>query len=208
MPYELQKWLRFITPAIIAVGATWLFGRITGLWEFAFPANFEEWAKSLWGLFLGLIYYVTPARELSNRPYFSKVIENLRVNLLRIAEVQDNPGFFTWEKLRPIFWNLVDNDKSLTKKTSQAYFNGYLWTSVADCRAICLIFFVFSLGVAATGNESAPIAAGAFLIIASMTLWFSKLLTKRHVSIGNEQLEIIAQFYRERLRDQVNAITA
>jgi hypothetical protein len=208
MSSDLQKFLRFITPAVIILAATWLLGKLTGLWDFALPSNLEEWSKSLWGLLLGFLYYVTPTRNIFNKPYFDRVSENIRSNLLKIAGVHDNPGFYTWEKLKPIFWHFVDNDKSLTKKASQAYFNGYFWTSVADCRAIFLIFFVLSFGIIAAGNYRGILSAGVFLAIAIVSLWFSKLLTQRHIAIGDEQLEVIAHFYRKELKDQVDAITA
>jgi hypothetical protein len=208
MSRTVQKWLRFITPAFLVLAGWWLLGRATGLWEFTFPTKPEEASKSLLALILGALYYVLPFRKISNKPYFDQVTENLRLGLLRAAGLPDDPLIFSWKNLRPIFWPLVDNDKSLDKKSSLALFNGYLWTTVADCRAISIIFVIFSLGIAAAGIDKGIVSAVIFGAIGLLTYPFSKKLTAMHKGIGDEQIEIIAFHYSEKLREQLNAVRA
>ena len=185
-----------------------MLGQATGLWDFNFPSNLEEASKSLWALILGALYYALPFRNIANKPYFDQVSENLRQGLIKAAQIPDDPIVYSWAKVRPIFWPLVDNDKSLEKKAALALFNGYLWTTVADCRAISIVFLIFSLGIAAAGIDKGIVAAAIFSVIALLTYPLSKRLTELHMGIGNEQVEIIELHYAEQLRAKLSAIRA
>src|SRR6202030_140791 len=125
--------------------------------------------------------------------------ENLRSKMVQASGLNDNARIFTWNSLRGIFFRYVDIDKSLSKKASLAYFNGFIWTFCADVRAIALTFAICVAPFAWFGVPGALAAAGLFLVIALMTFLASRSVTRRHMAIGDEQIEIIEHFYRDEL---------
>jgi hypothetical protein len=114
--------------------------------------------------------------------------------------------------MRPIFYGFVDNDASLKHQSTLAYWNGALWTSCADLRAIsciaCVITVVMMLAANIAGDTKFDnVRATYFFLFAVSTflisIWFSKLTTRRHIDIGTEQCEFILVQYRSKLRDKL-----
>ena len=162
-------------------------------------------------MIIGVIYYAFEFRDVANRRYFDQVSENIRKGLLQEAGVADDPELYTWQRLRGIFYGLVDGDESLKTKAKLAYFNGLWWTTVADVRALSGMFFLFSLGVATTvfvafGQWRPFLSPAFFAALYLISFPLSALLTNRHKRIGSEQIEIIGHKYRGALQGQLNTI--
>lgn len=207
MKLNKLKWLRLLSPAVIIYSFMALVGYLTRLWELPLPENPEEWAKTIPALILSILYYISGLRNWANRYWFKKVNENIRVRLVTISGMEDDPMKFSWKALKPVFYYLVDNDKSLTKKSELAYFNGWLWTTVADFRALSAIFtaistvLMFGFGIAGT-----QVAIFVFLFFFAVSLLGSYILTKFHKEIGNEQIEIIELNHKEDLSNKLETI--
>jgi hypothetical protein len=188
-----------------------LFGWITGMLK---PIEFGTKGATLWYLIafiLGFLYFIFPFREASNKRYFDQVSENIRRELIRIAAVPDDPGRYTWEAVRGIFYSIVDNDQSLSTKSKLAYANGYAWTTVADIRALAAIFallsilyFVLAFIVVGFNDGLWAIILFSFLYLVSFPV--SAALTSRHQRIGNEQIEIIEHNHLPELHTKLKAI--
>lgn len=203
MNQSTLKWLRLITPGIIILVFSLLLGNATGLWTFALPSSIAELKKSLIIIVIGGIYYMLPIRKWFNKKYFNEVTENLRSGLVQISGLRDDQDALSWRSIRGIFFHLVDNDKSLSIKSNQAYFNGYVWTTIADIRAFSLLFSIFSIFIAAIFQVSGYFSAALFFTIFLLSFAGSKAVTKRHMEIGDEQLEIIEYFYKDSLKEKM-----
>jgi hypothetical protein len=107
--------------------------------ELAFPKQYEDVIKSILALALGYIYSISYLRETSNERYFEAVNKNL-VDLLTRPFAGDPtvPKGLSWNQVRHVFYHFIDKDASLGHQKGLAYWNGALWTSSADLRAIGL----------------------------------------------------------------------
>ena len=206
MSQAILKWLRLVTPGLIILVMWGVLGRATDLWGFYWPDDPKKAVASLGPLILGAIYYTTPLRNWSNQAFFKDVTETLRRRLVEISGESDDPNIYSWKRLRGIFFTLIDSDKSLEVKTSQAYFNGYIWTTLADLRVLAALMVIPSLILGFLGLSSAWFAAAGFVILALLTISASFAVTKIHKSIGEQQIEIIEHNHLGTLREKLEGV--
>lgn len=192
--------LRFVTPPFILIVFVWLVGVLTDLWDAPYPKSFKEFSQSWPYLVLGVFYYVLPFRNWANARHFGRVTENLRSRMVQISKLEDDKKLYSWQQVRGFFFHLVDNDKSLTIKSKSAYFNGYLWTSVADFRVFSYAFAVFTAASYFLNFQDTYSAPMIFLALALVSHVISTRITDRHISIGNAQLEIIELLYSNKVK--------
>ena len=205
MPIETLKLIRFIAPPVIILAFASTLGAYLGAWEIAIPTSKDDMLFSLNVLIPGLIYYCTPIRSRINQRFFDMVSENLCEGLIRISQLPPNPKF-SWKNLRGIFFSFVDSDPSLKTKAKLAYANGAAWTTLADIRAISFWFMVISVLFCYLGEIKGLFAAATCLIIIGVSYFGSLQITKRHMDIGNEQLEIIQLNHQAVLRQKMAAL--
>ena len=206
MSQAILKWLRLATPGLILLILGGLLGSVTGLWGLYWPNEPKEAVASLGVLIIGAIYYVTPLRHWSNQKFFTDVTETLRRRMVQIAGENDDPSLYSWKRLRGIFFSIIDNDKSLAIKASQAYFNGYIWTTLADLRVLAALMTIPSVALALLGQTGAWLAAGGFVGLALVTIPASFAVTKTHKTIGEQQIEIIEHNHLNKLREKLRGI--
>jgi hypothetical protein len=208
MSQSTLKWLRLATPGLIILGFYAILGRLTGLSVVSLPQNLKDALLSASVLIPAGVYYLLPFRTWANRRYFDAVSENLRSNMVRASGLPDKPVTYSWEALRGIFYHLVDNDQSLTKKASLAYFNGFIWTTCADIRVIAYTYVIIAAFLSWIGVEGSMLAVVIFAAIAVASYLASAIATRRHKLIGHEQLEIIQIYHRDELRKSLREIRA
>ena len=202
------KQLRFITPGVIIVLFFALFSLVTGIFSVSSLTKIQVPIISIVVFGFGLLYYITPFREASNQQYFDEVNQNLVDGLLRIAGLDNSEGRYKWSDVRRIFYPIVDKDKSLEKKSARLFQNGYAWTTAADARVISAFFALgswlyFCVKYVISGFNSGIWATLMFVVIYLITVPISRFLTDRHKKLGDEQLEIIEQYYRDELRNEL-----
>ena len=104
----LKIW-RFIIPAVLVLLFTKLLGLITGWWITTLP-DFSKAQYSPVVLVPAALYYITPFRQWINAPHHARIIEKLRSGLVKISKYPDRPDKYTWQNLKPLFFNLIDQD--------------------------------------------------------------------------------------------------
>ena len=199
MTLDRLKDLRFYTPGIISIVFSALLGWITKLWEITIPDSLGDLKLAPPAVACALLYYLTPLRAWCNQVFADDVNENIRSKLVSISGLQDDPDVFMWKKLRRVFYDLVDNDESLKVLASQAYSNGFLWTLFADIRTLALVFVFISLFFCLFALNEALFAASIFALIVLISLIASAISTRRHMEIGNEQIETIKLKHKPKL---------
>jgi hypothetical protein len=200
MTKDTLKHLRNITPGIIVTVYFVVLGQITGLWNFPVP-KLSDLDKTPIPIIIGYLYYISPLRDRINSVHHKYIIELLRSKLVAISDYPDNPNLYTWSVVKSIFYNLVDNDKSLSIIAGSAYNNGYIWTTFADltvlslCFAfVCVVMFYFDV-------NSAMIAFVTFILWSLICHVGSIVTTKKQIAIGDEQLAVIKTMYADKVRE-------
>jgi hypothetical protein len=109
--------------------------------------------------------------------------------------------------VKSIFYNLIDNDKSLTIIAGSAYDNGYIWTTFADLTVlslgfsfVCVVMFYFDV-------NSAMIAFVTFLLWSLVCHFGSIVTTKKQAAIGDQQLAVIKTLYADKVREFFDGLT-
>ena len=179
-----------------------MLGRFTGDWEVKTSLAPEEVGKTIAIVVFGLLYYVLPLRNWANRRNYNAVHSNITHALIEIGSDGEDPDKSSWQKIKPLFYKLVNADSSLTIQSKRAMFNGLLWTSIADARAISIIFTIISI-IYHFVFESLGALMGVlvFSAISAVTWPISWVLTDMHKRIGEEQIEIIRSFYSSEVKE-------
>lgn len=208
--------VRFLVPGCLLYVLLVAVCAATNWCSLALPTNWEELSKLTLAVALAFLYNSVRLRERMNESFFKAVNQNLVDKLT--APFAANPMVprpLQWRHVRPVFYSIIDGDPSLTHQASRAYFNGALWTSAADLRVISLIGILVFVGVLFLGNLFPGLTfpygkvVGAILVcifLAGISFPISAAITRRHIEIGNEQVEFILAKYRENLRQQLTQI--
>ncbi|MCA1526816.1 hypothetical protein [Bradyrhizobium yuanmingense] len=205
MPLSLLKLVRFIVPAALILVYAKLLGWMTDLWTTTLP-DFEKAAYLPVVVTPAVLYYITPFREWTNAYHHKRITDRLREGLVKITGYPDRKDCYTWEKLRPLFFSLVDSDESLKQKANLAYANGAIWTSFADSTILALLFFLISMLLFYLKIDEAFPAGMIFLLIAVFSFFGSVACTSRQINIGAEQLEIIDFKHKADVEKRLNAL--
>jgi hypothetical protein len=120
MAIGLLKLARFVVPAVLILIFAKLLGVLTGWWTTTLP-DFEKSPYLPTVVIPATLYYITPLRRWTNAPHHERVTERLRAGLVQLTGYPDLKDKYTWKKLRPLFFNLVDQDESLKHKSKLAF---------------------------------------------------------------------------------------
>ena len=179
-----------------------MLGSFTGDWKVQTSLAPDEVGKTASAVILGFLYYVLPLRDWANRRNYDAVNSNITRALIEIGGNGGNPSKSSWQQIKPLFYKLVNADDSLTNQSRRAMFNGLLWTSSADARAISVIFTIISVTYHfAFDSQGALMGVLVFSAIAVVTWPISWRLTEIHKRIGDDQVEIIRSFHSREVRD-------
>lgn len=158
---------------------------------------------------LGVLYYLLNARERLWRPYLERVRNNIKDKLISPFLGQLNKEQIAYLKqdrrLINIFYHFIDSDSSLTEKAKSVRFNGLIWTSTIDLTIISvlgalgfLIKFILEI------TQYNLVMAESLAALALISFVLIQLSTKRHLTLSNDQLEMICQNHRVELDRMIN----
>jgi hypothetical protein len=195
--------VRFVVPAALILLFAKLLGFLTGWWTTTLP-DFEKSQYLPSVIIPAVIYYITPLRRWTNAPHHRRVTERLRSGMVQISGYPDQETKYTWKKMRPLFFDLVDRDESLKQKSNLAFANGAIWTSFADSTILAILFFLASMLLYWLRVEGAGVAGLLFLLIAAVSFAGSWVSTSKQIDIGAEQLEVIEYKYKSEVEKRLN----
>lgn len=214
MSKEMLKRLRLIIPGIIIMlyillGLTKTKDELMNISQL-----FEsfKWSDLLYiALFfiLGALYYALNARWFVWKHYNKIVQDNIKDTILN--ECTLNLSAKQWYNLKKenalmiIFYNFIDNDKSLTDQANDVRFNGLIWSTFFDITILSASAgFIYSfLFLVTTRSHYIYISVASFWLF-FFALAFSSILTYRHLAKSNQQLEVIKQKYKGDINIKIN----
>lgn len=191
-------WLRALVPgALVLLASTpFLPSFQTRIWQQL--SSVKEIGDFVPAVVLGAAYNILGLRRYVQRPTAARIGRNINDRLLAAcaanAEIAGAANsLIARGALSAVFYELVDNDKTLSEKAKRVRFNGLLWSSVADVITIGTLSVV-GYCIAALVTGLAVFVAAMFLasavVILSVSL-FMPLVVRRHLALSNEQLDFI-----------------
>jgi hypothetical protein len=207
MGHETLAVLRFVTPGLIILIAYSMAGNVTGLWTFQFEWSIDAAYKSVPGLVAAMAYYVVPLRTWSNAPFMDRINEHVRSKVVAIGGISDDLIRFPWPRVSPTFYRLIDSDESLGKKSSLVRLNGYILSTVADVRAVAVVLALLCVPSTVEFGARASLSILTLLVLAALTWPVSYFLTKRHIQLADEQLEVMQQNHSDAIRASLGRLT-
>lgn len=207
MDQKTLKLWRLVVPCLLFTIFAWPVGKYLPRLNELGPIDTPWFKGSLLAIILGLLYSMTPLRMWANQGYHLKVNRNISSELWEIAK----PGVpmdtkWDWARSRRVFYKIVDSDPTLIAKTQNVMANGFLWTTAADLRAISFVSAMSYALLWLTLGEAHGVKA--WFIGASACFFVSFLLsdhlTKKHVSLSNEQLEHMSMYHQGDLSQKID----
>ena len=157
----------------------------------------------------GSIYYILNLRKFTIAKPIEEINNNIKNKLIGFCEhckiSSDNCTLKKDKTLMHIFYNLIDNDPSLTQKSKSVMLNGLVLSTVADIIIITIGFTpTYLFAFAFTNKIHFVLAAGITLVITILTwLVFLPKATNSHLSLSNDQLDFIKVHYAEKVRNKL-----
>lgn len=193
---------RLIVPGILIILFWTILGNMTGDWKFELPETPKDIGNMIPAIIAAIVYRTTPLRNWANQKNHNAVNTNIRTSLTEIGEGDPNSDKAGWKNIKGLFYRIIDSDESLKVQAKRAYFNGLLWTSVADLKAISIIYAVLSIAYHFSfSSQGALLSAGLFSLVALGTWPLSWKITAQHIQIGDEQLDRIRNFHSSQVKD-------
>ncbi len=213
MEQNTLKKLRLLIPGIIGVIiGTYYYFIITG--QSFDKIEFEEYSIPLLiAIAFGTLFYLTDIRFLITNFSHKKIDLNIKNHMIKLytKSLTDEQKQFLYKnnRLKSVFYNIIDNDESLKKKQTNVYFNGLIWTSTADLVLISFIFaLVFLVSIMIFKEVADPLLMGGFILIliSLISLVAHVLAFLKHIKLSNEQIEYIETHHINRVDEIIDGM--
>lgn len=163
----------------------------------------------LLSVIVGSIYYQINLQHLVTRPSHSFITKNIRKGLISISGLSltglQKKKIKKERKYMHVFYNLLDKDESLKRKTANVYFNGIFWTSTADSFLINTVFYIL-YKYKFTDMPKSTEYSTIFLTLAISSIILHLISVIKHINLCNDQLGYIATHYKSEVNTKLNAI--
>lgn len=161
-------------------------------------------------LVIGAIYQMCDVRFTVTNISHRKIDLNITSSLLKIYNktlTQDEHNYLKLKRLKHIFYNIIDNDSSLSAKSQLVYFNGILWTSTADLFILSIFSSViyFVLGYWVLGSDFIWQTGLIFAGLAAFSFCLHMLSIIKHYKLSNDQIEYIETHFKADLTKKVDS---
>ncbi len=214
MKLEKLKSIRTYVPAIILglliqLFSTSNYDELSTYFKDLLEFNFENATKLVVYVGFGFLYNSLRWRKFLFNPYLIKVQENINTRLISIIEKRetlsysDKRNFIESKKGMNLFYKIVDSDPSLTVKSELVKHNGALWSSLTDIVILSTVFLILEFGKYIIYMDNYYLSVSGLLlgvcIVASI---LNHVTVNHHISLSNEQLDIIEQQFSHKLYDE------
>lgn len=190
MSRSTLHFIRFFAPAVIFLVLSYGTAKMLKLTTADVPVSVNDLGYNLSYLIVATIYQYLPLRKWAYDPFVNNVDERIRARMVAIAGFADDKEKYSEKRVLNAFYALVDNDKSLEKRSEDILFNGALMTSLADLTAISTLFLVGTLIAALCGVDTgrAVVLLCGLFTVSNLMQWAAEC---KHVELGTSQLDYI-----------------
>lgn len=149
---------------------------------------------------IGGIYYGFNVRDLLWRQFVLKCHDNIWNKLIMPHHedpcVQGVIDHLTKKQATRIFYNIIDNDSSLSDQAHDVRLNGAVLTIIIDVLIISGFFLIAYLCALLITGMNVFGWSAIFMAFLQFFLWILKSrVSKKHMRLETEQLEVIAQLH-------------
>ena len=213
MEQNTLKKLRLLIPGIIGVIiGTYYYFIITG--KSIQEIEFKEYSiPLLLAIVFGTLFYLTDIRFLITNFSHKEIDLNIKNHMIKLytKSLTDEQKQFLYKnnRLKSVFYNIIDNDESLKKKQTNVYFNGLIWTSTADLVLISFLFaLLFLVSIMIFKEVADPLLMGGFILIliSLVSLVAHVLAFLKHIKLSNEQIEYIETHHINRVDEIIDGM--
>lgn len=214
MEISTLKKIRLVYPGIVALLLVAMFvleDGFTSIEDFLInpsSIDLEATFPIIFTLLFGTIYYALSVRNIIWKPCINKVVNNINSTLLKITGVDSSITLSKKQKrqLSYVFYDIVDNDNSLSIKSRIVMSNG----SILSCSIDTFLFLTvailfFTIRLIFFDKELGSLFWMIVAIDAVSILVFFPVL-KKHMRLSDEQLEIIELNYNKKCHDKIAQI--
>lgn len=164
---------------------------------------------TLLSVIAGSIYYQLNLQHIVTRPSHFFITNNilnrlitisgLHLSLIQLGKIKKDRNYMH------VFYNLLDNDESLKRKSANVYFNGIFWTSTADSFLINIVFY-FLYKYKYTEIKNYEEYSNMFLILAILSIILHIISVVKHIYLSNDQLSYINTHFQQDVKTKLNGI--
>jgi hypothetical protein len=156
-------------------------------------------------LVLGGLYRTFNARRFLFHDQLTDVHKNIKDKLLAPfvnEQIYSKLNNLPERDFLKVFYNIIDNDPSLSSKKADVYENGLLWSSYADLGTISIFASpIYCLAFALMRNYEYLAIAVFLLGLFFLSKFLSAITARNHIKLSDDQLETITVIHRQKLND-------
>lgn len=213
MEQKTLKFFRLILPGIIAV--------IIGAFYFSIILNkpfvsleFKEYSINfIIAIIIGTLFYLFDFRNLITNYSHKRIDLNIKNHMIKLytKELSDEQKQFLYQnnRLKNVFYKIIDNDESLKRKQTNVFLNGLIWTTTADVALISFIssiFFLLSIPIFKACSNDLLISGFILILISLISLVAHSLAFHKHINLSNEQIEYIENHHIKKVDEYISGI--
>ena len=140
MSNTTQKYLRFLIPGMLGYFALYFVCQTCDFCSIGWPTSLDEVMKLTAVLLIAFFYDFLRLRNLSNALPLFRVNAGIMGRLKEpFTSEDDRISSIPWSRFKDVFYPIIDNDETLKVRSENIRFNGVLWSSAADLRAIAAV---------------------------------------------------------------------
>lgn len=209
MSNTTQRYLRFLIPGMLGYIAIYYICLGCDFCNIEWPNSIDEMMKLTYVFVISVLYNIFNIRRIANSLPFFKVDANIMERLKTpFLDIDKRISDIEWKDFKDIYYPIIDNDETLKIRSENIRFNGTIWSSAADLRAISSIAALFLIlcwvaqryGFCNGINEEDAIKSIIVLIcVFIISFPVSYVLTVRHRRMVIEQCDYILLHKRDEL---------
>ncbi|MEM9434193.1 MAG: hypothetical protein AAGA12_09745 [Pseudomonadota bacterium] len=211
MSNTTQKYLRFLIPGMLGYFALYFVCQSCDFCSIGWPTNLDEVMKLTAVLLIAFFYDFLRLRNLSNALPLFRVNAGIMERLKNPFVLEDDRIMrIPWNKFKDVYYPIIDNDETLKVRSENIRFNGVLWSSAADLRAVAAVGLLFILAFGLVNkigwyrgfDEAELLKSGLiFLVLFTVSFPISWVLTDKHRNLVLDQCDYMLLYKRGELEE-------
>jgi hypothetical protein len=158
---------------------------------------------------LGSLYQIARLRKRLLKESQRRIDDNIKRRILSLyatnPTIAHNADWLSQGRcLLNVFYDFIDNKPSLKERAKGVYLNGLFWSSAADLTTISSISAILGLSIYLLNQgDYYLVLCGSCLLIGLLSWLLIPILARRHIELGNEQIDFIQDIHGTDLQSRL-----